>query len=201
MGRDEQAVDILASKFDSEGWPLGLDYAKLMNRHQIASDDNYPGRIIVEIERHRSILSAQYTQGLPMSAFETYFMRYAVDVSTSAVQEISERTGGIDIDLDFYVDEELLRDWFSPSIEFENGRYKATESVSREEALIANQDELVGFLLTFVDPNCEYFLEQLDIHDGLLDEGKKVILLKYREILIARLTDIAHDLWNKRDID
>lgn len=174
MGRDEQAVDILASKFDGEGWPLGLDHAKLMNRYQIASDDNYPGRIIVEIERHRSILSAQYTQGLPMSAFETYFMRYAVNVSTSAVQEISERTGGIDIDLDSYVDDELCFEQFSPSIEFEDGHYKVTESVTNQEELIANQDDLVEFLSTFAAPYCDYFSEQLDMHDGLSDDRKKL---------------------------
>lgn len=67
------------------GWPLNVNRSKLSERSSIVANDAATAPVIVEIERHRPILGMTYTKGLGMDAFETYFMRYAVDVSDNSV--------------------------------------------------------------------------------------------------------------------
>ena len=137
VGQDE-AVKILESSFDAQGWPIDLNSDKLRKRYRITSDSELPGDWIVEIERHRSILGVTYNRGLPMSAFETYKVRYAVNVAEMTVRELSEKTEGVEVNVFQLVNAALSSEVFYPSIAPTMNGYIVLESVSKE-ALINSE--------------------------------------------------------------
>ena len=100
-------ISELINYFEENGWPLDINDNKLSDRASYEDHPNQQGYFVVEIERHRPILETRYRRGLSMSAFQTYWMRYAVHPRTKIVKELSEKMGEISIDMYGIVAEEL----------------------------------------------------------------------------------------------
>lgn len=97
-----------------------------------------------------------------MDAFETYYMRYAVNELTFEVSELPERRGKIDIDIDSIVSSDLSGETFSLSIDaIDEHNYLIREDVSNENQVISNIEEAKYFCEFFLDSFVEYFSDTL----------------------------------------
>lgn len=194
---------ILIDHFDEVGWPLHVNQQKFNDRATVVSTDDVATSVIVEIERHRPILGMAYTKGLGMDAFETYFMRYAVDVSIRSVSELTERHDSYHFDAHGIVETQLSFDHFSLSIESdENDRYLVRESVLHDEAIVSSREETLTFVLSLGEPIEEQFSESVDqeLGDGdNLEAIKESLLSTYKQALDAALMIKAEQLWEERE--
>jgi hypothetical protein len=204
MDRSDTPLNILISHFDASGWPMDINLGKLLSRYSLTSDDNRPGWDIVEIERHRPILGTSYVRGLPMDAFETYYMRYAVHVLTPEVTELPERRGKISINVDDIVSNEMSNDMFSLNIEaIDEHKYEIREGTSGENTVISNIDEAKKFCESFLDNNVEYFSDSLHRELAELEfteEEIKKNLSEYETKMKKALLEKAEDAWQSREI-
>lgn len=197
------ALAILIDHFDEAGWPLNVDRQKFNKCASAASTDDLSDSVIVEIERHRPMLGTAYVKGSGMEAFETYFMRYAVDVSNRAVSELTERHGRYHFDVDGIVETHLSFDYFYLSIESdEKNCYLVRESVCGEKAIVSSREETVAFVLSLGEPIEEQFSETVDRELGDHENQESVkedLLSTYKQTLNAALLTKAEDLWEKRE--
>lgn len=203
MQNTNPGLAALEQHFDRTKWPLDISREKFFKRARVADDGEVSDVVVVEIERHRSMLGTSFTKGLGMAAFEEYFMRYAVDLANGAVTELAERHGHYQFDTDDIVDEHLSMESFSLGIEaIENGQYLVNENVSHEEQVTASLQETRDFVSTFEDRFVEFFSDtierELGDEDGS-DRSAGELLLAYTESLRAALLSKADDLWARRD--
>lgn len=203
MQNTNHGLAALEQHFDRTKWPLDISREKYFKRARVADDGEVPGVVVVEIERHRSMLGTSYVKGLGMAAFEEYFMRYAVDLANGSVTELAERHGHYQFDTGDIVGEHLSMDSFSLDIEpIENGQYSVKEDVFHEEQVTASLQETRDFVFTFEDRFVESFSDKIGLELGDDDGAERnagKLLLAYTESLRAALLSKADDLWARRD--
>ena len=203
MQNTNHDLSALEQHFDRTKWPLDISREKFSKRARVADDGEVSGVVVVEIERHRSMLGTSYTKGLGMAAFEEYFMRYAVDLANGAVTELAERHGHYQFDTGDIVGEHLSMESFSLGIEpIENGQYSVTEGVSHEEQVTASLQETRDFVSTFEDRFVKFFSDTTERELGDDDGSERnagELLLAYTKSLRAALLSKADDLWARRD--
>lgn len=191
----QEAIEILESYFNAEGWPTDVSQEKLRARHRITVDEAVPECCIVEVERHRGALGATYIPGLPMSSYETYMMRYAVDLLKGTVRELPERIEGLSVSVYALVNEALSYEKFSPSIQIEENGYVVRESVSRKKMSVADLQDVKRFMDSFVDPILDFYSERFLLQGGVSAERLKVLNDAFQEALAEALLQRACDLW------
>ena len=204
MGKSTDTIDILVRHFNRNKWPQDVTIEKLQTRFGISNDDALPLWDVVEIERHRPILGTNYTSGLAMAAFETYYMRYGVNVSTSEVRELPERSGEIKIDSSGIAESDLSADSFSLSVEaIDATNYLIRESTSGEHAQVTSFYEVREFALTLSDQFVDYFYETLDREfsdHARIDRAKRTeILSSYEKSLKEKISALAKRAWEDRE--
>lgn len=91
------SLKTLIDYFDKNGWPVGVNEEKLNDRYSISDELYKVGWEVIEIERHRAIMGTTYHKGMPMNAYQTFWMRYAVQAKSEEVEELPERSGKINI--------------------------------------------------------------------------------------------------------
>lgn len=198
MASRDNVVEILESHFQEHGWPTDVDRAKLYARYRVVSEDKDPRRFIVEIERHRAALGDTYTRGLPMNAFETYFLQYLVDPEGMNVETLPERKG--DLQINFYgLAESDMSEFVSLSIEPEDGLYRVSENVSNQQKLVSNLDELKEFAISLAEPHADYFYERLLDRGEMNEDSQCKIFEEYRKAIESELLEKVVGLWGKRD--
>jgi len=193
----QEAIEILESYFNAEGWPIDMSQEKLRARHRITVDEAVPECYVVEVERHRRALGATYTQGLPMGSYETYKMRYAVDLLKGTVRELPERIEGLSVCVYALVNEALSYENFSPSIQIEENGYVVRDSVSKKEMLVADLQDVKRFMDSFVDPILDYYSERFLLQGGLSAERLKALNDAFQEALAEALLQRACELWER----
>lgn len=104
------ALNKLCKYFDKHGWPEYMNGFKLGERMSISDDEYKTGWVIIEVERHRGLLNERYIRGVGMSNYETYLMRYAVDLNSDQVDTLEEKVIDRQISLDDAVSTEI-HDW------------------------------------------------------------------------------------------
>lgn len=191
----QEAIEILESYFNAEGWPSDMSQEKLRARHCIAVDATVPECCIVEVERHRGALGATYTQGLPMGSYETYKMRYAVDLLKGTVRELPERIEGLSVCVYALVNEALSYENFSPSIQIEENGYIVRDSVSKKEMLVADLQDVKRFMDSFVDPILDFYSERFFERSGVCAETLDSLNYGFQEALSEALLKRACELW------
>lgn len=206
MKTSQDALSILVRHFSERGWPPDMHERKLYNRARVTFDEATPHIAIVEIERHRAILGTSYTRGVGMDAFQTYFMRYSVDTTTSNVNVLEEREGGYQIDASGVVDSHLDRDSFSLSIEpLGDGRYKIRESETSDSAVVSSVQEAIHFSLAIGDMFQDSFAEQLRENwtsgEEIPASEKEEIIAEYNKCLNVKLEELARRTWENREDD
>jgi hypothetical protein len=196
----DEAIQQMKVYFDQYGWPLDVDYNKLNNRASLSSETYEPGWTVVKIERHRSILSATYTKGLPMSAFQTYWMRYALNPATGEVRELAEEAGPLVIDVSALVDEEL-ENGFGLKIEPSgNGKYQVYDNVVGKRAQeVSNVEETIAFALADMQGWSNYFKESLQREEGIAAEEIDQWVSEHEKYLQAQITEKAQQVWEERE--
>lgn len=117
------ALAKLCEYFKKTGWPEYMDELKLRERMYISDEQYKKGWVIVEIERHKGLMNEVYVKGAPMLNFETYLMRYAVDLESDQVESLDVKVVDRQINLDDAIDNEL-HDW---SIEIHGNTKKTIE--------------------------------------------------------------------------
>lgn len=158
--RRDKIISILINHFNSNGWPIHITEEKLNSRAGLATDDSYPDAQIVEIERHRPALGEIYVPGLPMSNYQTYYMRYAVKETTGDVIEIAERVGVLSINADNLAESHLTTSDFSLQIEgIEECKYEITDLSTGESAIISNLNDATSFLSDIIENYVDCFAE------------------------------------------
>lgn len=138
-------VQILIDHFNKTSWPINLNEQKVRNRSSVTQDNESGCGQIVEIERHRPIHGAQYAKGLPMAAFETYFMRYAIPESGDNVIELAERSSCVDYDANALADEYTGFERVSLHAIKRGEKYIILDSVSNDRVIVKTKEEAQRF--------------------------------------------------------
>jgi hypothetical protein len=194
-------LELLIKKFEDTGWPLDLNYAKLIQRSNLSEDVDENGWSIIEIERHRSILGAEYLKGLPMDAYQTYYMQYAINGKTGDVKELPEKNGSIHVNVSRLASHHIHSD-FEVRIEAidedaeESTYFLITDSDSKQKQ-IAKYHEAEDFLLSFSKANVDYFTEQLSYFE-LDDVKKQKYISDYEACIRSKLLTLAEEVWENR---
>lgn len=199
----EKLLDILNIYFEDNDWPPDMDCEKLYERSSLSEEQYKPGWGIVEIERHRAVLGASYSKGQPMTAFQTYWMRYAVHPETGEIEELPDKNGEICInDMSIYV-YEVLSELVAISIEpIKNGKYLISEGVKNYEKEISSFKDAMVFAL-------ELTVELRGDFQGLIeDEGLfmpdyqlKQLIDEYQACVRSQIFQTVKDLWEEREIE
>jgi len=196
---ESEIIKKLTVYFDSNGWPYDLDHNKLMTRYSVSLDESEPGFAIVKIERHRAICGTTYKKGVPMSAMETYWMRYAIDLSNSEVKELNEISEKITIDIQGFVLEQLDTDGFELYIEpVDEKHYRIIDFVCGVKKIITTFDDAKVFVLGFVDGFVEHFEFHLDLHP-IEDSQKFKYITDYKITLEEALDEKVKELWDQKE--
>ncbi len=204
MNTTDSTVEKLIDYFERDGWPDGLNAHKLRDRSKLSADEDLPGWHVVEIERHRGVLGSQYTKGLGMNSFETYYMRYAVCLSTSDVKELPEAHTDVSIDIGAMVSSDVEAETFALSVVgLDEHSFRILDNVSKEEAVVKTLDEAESFCAAFLDGLVDYFEEALDLEYSdkeLFDGRTKVeVVDEYRRAMKDALRDKAIKAWDARE--
>ena len=197
-----EPITELITIFEKNGWPFGINYNKFLERASYTNHPNKPGWFVVEIERHRHILDTGYTPGLPMSAFQTYWMRYAVHPETKKVKELPESKGEIYIGIWGMVEEELTNG-YSMDLVIEpigSNKYRILDYVGNEEKVISTLQEAKSFVLNlsknFISFFKEFRLSEME-ELGISKEQREKLFSEYKEALEEKIVDIVENLWEK----
>jgi len=205
MNISNEILGILKSHFDTSGWPEHVNPEKLRDRFSFEkadADQTY----VAKIERHRPVLGVTYTKGLGMSAFQTYFMQYEVNLETREVKETPIKYLPVkshDIDLEALVREALEWERFYLEVSsLDNGKFQIRETVSNHDAVVDSLDEAIAFARTLSDGFVEYFDETLEMElpEGYSPGQIREIMAEYAQLLDGVLAEKAREAWG-RDID
>jgi hypothetical protein len=204
MHSKRNSLDTLVGYLNATSWPADVDERKLRDRATVTTDPALPGWDIVEVERHRAILGATYTRGQPMSAFETYFMRFAVQLKDGKVEQLPEREDDLDIDVASLVAEHLSYERFGLTIEaVDETRFLIREDVCGDEEIIGTLEEAIAFSQGLGDSIRDYLNEALDNEfgaDGPEDEQTRNQLDRHAEEELAeQLKAKAEKAWRDRE--
>lgn len=199
---DSQTIDLLVAWFnENSSWPLYVNEQKLRNRASVVGDSEFPGVEVVRIERHRPILGAQYTRGMPMDAYTTYYMRFAVK-GLGQIDQLEDEAGESDVDVESLAESATNFENMSLSINrIDSGRYRISESVLNQSAEVATIEEALSFGEEIAERNSDYLSERLMMEGPeLFSDGQLIELSKRLDLAIkARLEGLIRDLWQKRD--
>lgn len=190
----------LINFFEKNGWPLSINNNKLLERASYTNYPNKSGCFVVEIERHHPILETGYTPGFPMSAFQTYWLRYAVHPETKKVKKLTESKGEIYIGICGIVEEEL-EDGMALVIEpIGSNKYRILDYVVNETKVISTLHEAKSFALNLSKNYADFFKEfrLLESEElGISKEQEEKLLSEYKEELKEQIVKIVENLWEK----
>jgi len=194
-------ISELINFFEENGWPLYINNNKFLERASYKIHPNKPECFVVEIERHRPILGAGYTRGLPMRAFQTYWMRYSVHPETKEVKELPEKKGEISIGMCGIVNEELENGLELVIKPIGSNRYQISDHISKEEKVISTLQEAKSFAMNlskcFIDYFKEFRLAESE-ELGISKEQEKKLLSDYKKELKEQIVDKVEYTWEKR---
>lgn len=196
-----QAVDALISWFNKTEWPLHVNETKIRERAQVTRDEAQPDCSIVSVERHRPMLGAQYIRGLPMSAIQTYFMRYAVPNDGGAVEVLEEIAGEIKVNEFALAEEATSGECLDLRLyRLKNESYRIVEAITNQDTEITTLDEALSFGEEIADQCCDAsdFRIELDAKE-VLSSGKMADLKQeINSCIQERIAALIHELWEDR---
>ena len=200
---NDDAVQALVDFFQKTSWPVYLDERKVRDRCSVIPGNSNGDSLIVEIERHRPILGAEYTKGLGMAAFETYFMRYAVSDSGGGVIELPERSLCMDYDANSLADEYTGYDQISLSVIRKGDAFVIEDTVTKEQEAVKNIEEAQLFGQSIADAAIESFTEQFDFEPTqcLTANQRKALIEDVSRAIYDNIEALVKSAWNNPDED
>lgn len=197
------AISRLIKYFDNGNcWPLHLNEQKILARGQIVQDDEFPDSEIVLIERHRPILGSSYRCGLPMSAFQTYLMRFRIRDDGKVVTALSEKPISVEANPGLMVDDYVNRETIDFHVEqTAKDQYKIRESVSNSTAIVACLEDAIDFGREIAENHLDLIYDQLKMEAADLNMSAKETERLYRELtksIIAAIDEFVQHAWQLR---
>lgn len=198
------AITRLIKYFDDGNcWPLHLNEQKIRERGQIVQDDEFLDSEIVLIKRHRPILGCSYRRGLPMSAFQTYFMRFRIRNDGKEVTELSEKPISVEADPGSMVDDYINRGTIDFHVEqTANDQYKIHESVSNSKAIVACLEDAIDFGREIAEQHLDFIYGQLKMEADDLNMSAQETDELYRGLtksIIAAIDEFVAHAWQLHD--
>jgi hypothetical protein len=195
-------LNILIAHFNNNKWPLGVNETKLNDRSSISKDLNRSGWYIVEIERHRSGLTASYRKGQPMAAYETYWLRYAVHQKTKKVEELPEKSDETTIDDVGSLIEEALPDMVDVSIKLiENGKYLIRDEINKYESIISTYEEAEEFALKMATELADDYLMMIEESTDISEDQLNQLKSECPEYFKVKIINEVDRLWADREVE
>lgn len=194
-----EAIQQMKVYFDQHGWPLDVGYDKLIDRVSLSPATYGSGWTVIEIERHRAILGATYTQGAGMNAFQTYWMRYALNPVTGEVKELAEETGPLNIDVPALVEEDLGNDFGLEIGPLDNGKYEIYDSICNRKKEVSNVEEVITVALAEMQGWSNSFKESLQREESIAGEKIDQLVSEYEEAFREQVTEKARRAWEERE--
>ena len=196
-----EAVEKLIDYFDQNGWILGLNAQKIRKRSSLSNEQDRPGWVIVEIERHRATLGTHYTQGAPMSAMQTYWMRYAVHETMDNVKELPNINSEIAFNIEDIVNQELETGFDIDLEPINSEKYRIYNNISGAEGIVSNIQETKEFALNSIDiemwsDNFEDNLHSEKI--SLSEDERKELIIKYKDTLKNQIIEFVKEEWERK---
>lgn len=195
----ERSLEIVAEYLESHpdiAESFELTPKKIQERSEIIEDPQCPNSIVFEVERHMGVLGASYRKGHGMSAFVTYWPRFAFQPDTHSIREIGEfRNRTIDVDFSALAAEFLFECF---QLEFEPtdaAAFLCRETTSGEERLVNSQVETEVFAAEVVRAwDLSYYADQLSDY---LDPTKiDEFITELKEVLESEVRLLAEHAWN-----
>lgn len=194
-------LEILVVHFNNSSWPPYLNRDKLSERSSVLEYPKRPGWHLVKIERHQAAFGATYQKGLPMTAYQTYYMRYAVNQTTGEVEELPATYEDVDIedfDLKGLIDE-YLKETNDLSIEStDDGKYQIRDRTTKENITVSTWKEAENFAkkkgIETADDYVFYLGETTEISKDQLEK----IAPSCREYIESSIISEIQNLWHKR---
>lgn len=193
-----EAIQQMKVYFDQHGWPLDVGYDKLIDRVSLSPATYGSGWTVIEIERHQAALGATYTQGAGMNAFQTYWMRYALNPVTGEVKELAEETGPLNIDVPALVEEDLGNDFGLEIGPLDNGKYEIYDSVCNRKKEVSNVEEVITVALAEMQGWSNFFKESLQREESIAGEKIDQLVSEYEEAFREQVTEKARQVWKER---
>ena len=196
-------VQILIDHFNKTSWPINLNEQKVRDRSSVTLNNESGCGQIVEIERHRPILGAQYAKGLPMAAFETYFMRYAITKSGDDVTELAERSSSADCDANAIADEYTGYERVSLGVIKKGEKYKIFDSVSNNREIVMTKEEAQRFGREIADSAIDEFTShfRFGATKCLTDVQRNELVGNVSNSIYKRIASLVDTAWNDPDED
>jgi len=138
---------------------------------------------------------------MPMDAYTTYYMRFAVK-DDGQIDQLEDEAGESDVDVESLAESATNFENLSLSIDrIAGGRYHISESVLNENADVTTIEEALSFGSDIAERNSDYMYYRLSMEGTeLFSDGQLIELGKSLELAIkARLERLIRDLWQKRD--
>ncbi len=192
-------LDTLIENFNDTGWPVDVNKEKLLNRSTVHAKSSEPNIKVVKIERHRAILGDQYSKGLSMNAYQTYWMSYSVNELTHEVIDLGEQAGPCSIDIEGLVEKHLDNESFSLNIEpIDDGLYLIEEHVYNLKREITSVEEICDCIFEIMPGFVDYFRMLIDLQDSIDQIEKDKFISGYQLELRKQLIEKANRLWEER---
>lgn len=198
------AITQLIKYFDDGNcWPLHLNEQKIRTRGQIVQDDEFPDSEIVLIERHRPILGSSYRFGLPMSAYQTYLMRFRISDDEKVVTALSEKPISVKTNPESMVNDYVNRGTIDFHVEqTAKDQYKIRESVSNSKAIVACLEDAIDFGREIAEQHLDFIYSQLKMEADDLNMSAQETDRLYRELtksIIAAIDEFVAHAWQLHD--
>ena len=194
MDRNESLKHVVNYILDEGGEVDGLTPEKIWDRAQLVDAPERPDWIVFEVERHRALLT-NYTPGLPMESFVTYWPRYALHPQTKAFESLGEHRSPV-VDLDCGA---VANSWITELMYFSfesvgGGKFLCKEACFIEERVVENMDDVESFGVELAKKlNIEHM--RYDLEEYLEKEKVEESLNEIRQALEAAAGGKAISQW------
>jgi len=172
----------------------GLTVQKIWDRGHVL--DVTEEAIVFEVERHTSASGALYREGLPMSAFVTYWPRYRYDRDTAELTELEERRPReFACDYDRLADD-LLEYGFGLRVSARDDGWVCEEKASNREAEVEDAQDTQAFATRIVR-GWDLDVHGLELENVLDEEELEAHLSRLEEALVAEARRRAREAWEQ----
>jgi len=117
---DHQAhVQLLGFLESGGGKHLGLTVQKYLERGDLRPSEDFSGKYMLSVERHRAAAGCSYQKGVPMAAYETYVQELIFDPAVASLTGYCEIHKNHTIDVHALASEQMSD--YIPTVEMSHG--------------------------------------------------------------------------------
>ena len=172
----------------------GLTKKKIYDRATLIDDPKTKNKVVFEVERHRGVLGAFYTPGLPLSSFVTYWPIYIFDPINKLISEKKAvKKPVIEIDTYAFIEEQIGDMIFSLE-QINDSEYLFEEATINLKTVIQNEQDIIRAVVDeYGDADFSFYKSSLtEFYD---DEKIEEILDELNKAYIEAIVEKAQKAW------